>query len=154
MLKRYVNLRALSALLLAVLGASAMFGAEPAAKIKVLVVTGGHGFAKEPFFQMFKDNAEIAFTAAEQDTPPRTRVQEVASGEKGKRVFIIDSEERQAYELRMRTRSMEKVRVRLEKLQQRVAAGWLQKPEAIGAAAAGRLARPRDADPHQREEGK
>ncbi len=67
MLKRYVNLPALSALLLAVLGASAMFGAEPAAKIKVLVVTGGHGFAKEPFFQMFKDNAEIAFTAAEQD---------------------------------------------------------------------------------------
>ena len=30
-------------------------------KIKVLVVTGGHGFQREPFFKMFKDNAEIDF---------------------------------------------------------------------------------------------
>lgn len=34
-------------------------------KIKVLVVTGGHGFEKEPFFKMFADNPEIEFTAAE-----------------------------------------------------------------------------------------
>ena len=56
----------------------------------------------------------VGITAAEQATPPRTRVQEVASGEEGKRVFVIDSEERQAYEERMRTRSMEKVRLSLE----------------------------------------
>ena len=35
-------------------------------KIKVLVVTGGHGFQREPFFKMFKDNAEIDFTEAKQ----------------------------------------------------------------------------------------
>lgn len=34
------------------------------AKIKTLVVTGGHGFQKEPFFKMFADNGEIEFTAA------------------------------------------------------------------------------------------
>jgi len=39
--------------------------AESAAKIKVLVVTGGHGFEEEPFFKMFSDNAAITFTAAE-----------------------------------------------------------------------------------------
>jgi transposase len=78
----------------------------------------------------------VGITAAEQKEPPRTRVQEIPSGEEGKRVFVIDSEERQAYEQRMRERSMEKVRLRLEKLQKRVTAGRLKKPEAIGAAAA------------------
>jgi type 1 glutamine amidotransferase len=39
--------------------------AADAAKIKVLVVTGGHGFPKAPFFQMFADNAEIEYTPAE-----------------------------------------------------------------------------------------
>ncbi len=78
----------------------------------------------------------VGITAAEQKTPPRTRVQEVASGQEGQRVFVIDSEERQAYEQRLRTRSMAKVRLLLEKLQRRVAAGRLKKPEAIGAAAA------------------
>lgn len=34
-------------------------------KIRVLVVTGGHGFEREPFFKMFQDNPEIAFQAAE-----------------------------------------------------------------------------------------
>lgn len=34
------------------------------AKTKVLVVTGGHGFDKEPFFKMFSDNPDIEFTAA------------------------------------------------------------------------------------------
>lgn len=34
-------------------------------KLKVLIVTGGHGFTQEPFFQMFKDNPAIAFTHAE-----------------------------------------------------------------------------------------
>lgn len=83
----------------------------------------------------------VGITASEQATPPRTRVQEVPSGERGKRVFVIDSDERRAYEQRMRQRSMEKTRLRLEKLQQRVSAGKLKKPEAIGAAAARALSR-------------
>src|SRR5215469_4529515 len=33
--------------------------------LKVLVVTGGHGFEKVPFFKMFEDNPEISFTHAE-----------------------------------------------------------------------------------------
>jgi transposase len=83
----------------------------------------------------------VGVTASEQQSPPRTRVQEVRSGEAGKRVFVIESEERRAYEQRMRERSMEKTRLRLEKLQQRAAAGKLKKPEAIGAAAARALSR-------------
>lgn len=39
--------------------------AETPAKFNVLVVTGGHGFQKEPFFQMFKANPEIEYTTAE-----------------------------------------------------------------------------------------
>jgi type 1 glutamine amidotransferase len=35
------------------------------AKTRVLVVTGGHGFEKEPFYKMFSDNQDITFTAAE-----------------------------------------------------------------------------------------
>lgn len=33
-------------------------------KIKVLVLTGGHGFKAGPFFKIFEDNPEIAYTAA------------------------------------------------------------------------------------------
>src|SRR5687767_13094567 len=33
-------------------------------KIGVLLVTGGHGFEVEPFFKIFSENPEIAFTAA------------------------------------------------------------------------------------------
>jgi transposase len=83
----------------------------------------------------------VGITASEQETPPLTRVQEVPSGERGKRVFVIDSDERRAYEQRMRQRSMEKTRLRLEKLHKRVSAGKLKKPEAIGAAAARALSR-------------
>src|SRR6266567_2457673 len=36
-----------------------------AEKIRVLVVTGGHGFEKEPFFKLFKDNPDITFQAVE-----------------------------------------------------------------------------------------
>ncbi len=36
-----------------------------AEKIRVLVVTGGHGFDKEPFFKLFKDNPDITFQAVE-----------------------------------------------------------------------------------------
>ena len=41
-------------------------------KLNVLVVTGGHGFERKPFFQMFEDNAEIAFTHAEHATASAT----------------------------------------------------------------------------------
>lgn len=36
-----------------------------AAKTKVLLVTGGHGFQKEPFYQLFADNPNIEVTKAE-----------------------------------------------------------------------------------------
>lgn len=44
---------------------TAVMAVAEGAKLKVLVVTGGHGFDREPFFAMFRDNAEITFTAAE-----------------------------------------------------------------------------------------
>jgi len=34
-------------------------------KLRVLVVTGGHGFEKEPFFKLFQDNPDIAYQAVE-----------------------------------------------------------------------------------------
>jgi type 1 glutamine amidotransferase len=34
-------------------------------KLKVLVITGGHGFEKAPFFKVFEDNPDITFTHAE-----------------------------------------------------------------------------------------
>lgn len=34
-------------------------------RIRVLVVTGGHGFEKPQFFQMFKDNPDITYEAVE-----------------------------------------------------------------------------------------
>ena len=39
--------------------------AESGSKVKGLVVTGGHGFDREPFFKMFSENSSIEFTAAE-----------------------------------------------------------------------------------------
>jgi type 1 glutamine amidotransferase len=39
---------------------------QAADKLKVLVVTGGHGFDQEPFFQVFKDNTAITYTSAVQ----------------------------------------------------------------------------------------
>jgi type 1 glutamine amidotransferase len=38
--------------------------AAEAAKLKVLVITGGHGFEEAAFFKVFKDNARISFTPA------------------------------------------------------------------------------------------
>jgi len=74
-------------------------------------------------------------TAREKKHPPQTRVQEVASGEEGLRVFVIDSEERRQYEEAMRTRAMEKTREKLAAVQQRVARGDLVEAAKIGAAA-------------------
>ena len=38
--------------------------AESSEKIKVLIITGGHGFEREAFFKVFKENAETKFTEA------------------------------------------------------------------------------------------
>jgi transposase len=66
--------------------------------------------------------------------PPRTRAQEVASGDPAMRVIVIDSDERRGYEQGKREQAMERARQKLEKLKQRVAAGGLKQPEKIGAA--------------------
>jgi len=39
--------------------------AEGETRPRVLVITGGRGFQREPFFKMFSDNPEITFTSAE-----------------------------------------------------------------------------------------
>jgi type 1 glutamine amidotransferase len=36
-----------------------------AGKVRVLIVTGGHSFEKEPFFKLFQDNPDISFQAVE-----------------------------------------------------------------------------------------
>jgi type 1 glutamine amidotransferase len=55
-------------LALALTAAAPLAGAaEPEGKIKVLVVAGGHGFNREPFFKMFADNPAVAFTEAKQE---------------------------------------------------------------------------------------
>jgi transposase len=77
----------------------------------------------------------VGISSAEKTDPPRTRVQEVLSGKEGMRVFVIDSDERRAYEESMRGRSMDRVREKLEKLRQRVEAGRLRDAAKIGAAA-------------------
>ena len=66
--------------------------------------------------------------------PPRTRAQEVPSGDPDLRVIVIDSDERRGYEQAKREQAMERARQRLEKLKERVAAGDLKRPEKIGAA--------------------
>ena len=40
-------------------------GKDSGNKIRVLVVTGGHDFEKEPFFKLFKENADISYEAVE-----------------------------------------------------------------------------------------
>jgi transposase len=75
----------------------------------------------------------MGITAREQKEPPRTRVQEVKCDREGVRVFVVDSDDRRAYEERQREKAMKRVRARLEKVQTRVAQGRLKKPEKIGA---------------------
>jgi transposase len=78
----------------------------------------------------------MGITATEKQTnPPRTRVQEVASGDPRQRVFVIDSDERRQYEQGKRQQAMERSRRQLGKLQARVARGVLRDPAQIGAAA-------------------
>lgn len=76
----------------------------------------------------------MGITAREKKNPPRTRVQEVVSGT-DQRVFVIDSDERRQYEQGKRQQAMERTRLKLEKVQARVAKGTLTDPAQIGAAA-------------------
>jgi transposase len=73
-------------------------------------------------------------TQERKTNPPRTRAQEVLSGDPGLRVIVIDSDERRGYEQAKREQAMERARQRLQKLKERVAAGRLKQPETIGAA--------------------
>jgi transposase len=66
--------------------------------------------------------------------PPRTRAQEVLSGDPGLRVIVLDSDERRADERARREQAMERARRRRERLRERVASGELKRPEKIGAA--------------------
>ena len=76
----------------------------------------------------------MGINAQEKKDSPRTRVQEVPCDRAGVRVFVVDSDERRAYEERQRTKAMQRVRTALAKVQARVAQGRLKKPEKIGAA--------------------
>jgi transposase len=77
----------------------------------------------------------MGITAREKKhNPPRTRVQEVKCDRSGVRVFVVDSDERRAYEERQRTKMMKRALEALQKVQTRVAKGRLKKPEKIGAA--------------------
>jgi uncharacterized protein len=64
--RAWKNFALLSVLLLASLIAGTAPAAEHIGKLKVLVVTGGHGFEQESFFKMFTDNPDITFTPATQ----------------------------------------------------------------------------------------
>jgi transposase len=78
----------------------------------------------------------VGITARERkENPPRTRVQEIATGDDTQRVFVIDSDERRAYEQGKRQQAQERTRQKLLRVQERVAAGTLTDPAQIGAAA-------------------
>lgn len=78
----------------------------------------------------------VGITAREKkENPPRTRVQEIATGNDKRRVFVIDSDERRQYEQAKRTQAMERTHQKLESVQRRVAAGELTEAARIGAAA-------------------
>jgi transposase len=78
----------------------------------------------------------VGITAREKkENPPRTRVQEIDIGDETRRVFVIDSDERRAYEQAKRTQAMERTRVKLESVQKRVVEKKLTDAAQIGAAA-------------------
>jgi transposase len=62
-------------------------------------------------------------------------VQEVPSGDPDQRVFVVDSDERRAFEQGKRIQALERTRAKLLAVQQRVARGQLVEPSQIGAAA-------------------
>ena len=77
----------------------------------------------------------VGIAAAEKTKPPKTQVQEVRSDRPGVRIFVVQSEERLEYERTERRKAMERVRQRLEALQERVRKGQLRAAEKVGAAA-------------------
>jgi transposase len=83
----------------------------------------------------------VGRAARERAAAPKTQVQEVASDEPGLRVFVVQSEERLAYERTQRLTAMERVRQHLAALEKRVTTGKLTAPAKIGAAAARILTR-------------
>ncbi len=83
----------------------------------------------------------VGMAAAEKALVPKTRVGEVAGKEPGVRVFVVHSEEREAYERGLREMSLERVRKDLQALQAQIEKGTLKEPEKIGAAAATKLRR-------------
>jgi transposase len=83
----------------------------------------------------------IGIAAREKSPPPKTLVQEVPSNKPGIRVFVVHSDERLAFEQGQRIKAMDRVRGKLEKLQQRIATGKLKAADKIGAAAAAILMR-------------
>jgi hypothetical protein len=85
-----------------------------------------------------RDGAEL-----QEGGPPKTLVLEIHSEKPGTRMFVVQSEERLAYDRATRERSMEKTRAALDKLARRVARGQLKAPDKIGAAAARILSRHR-----------
>jgi transposase len=77
-------------------------------------------------------NCPVGVNAQERKTnPPRTRAQEVASGDPELRVIIVDSDERRQYEQAMRQRSMGRTREKLEKLKARVSSGRIKNRDKI-----------------------
>jgi transposase len=82
----------------------------------------------------------VGITAREKATPPKTRVQEVASNKPGMRVFVVHSDERAEFERAQRVKAMGRVCTRLQGLEQRIKKGRLKAPEKVGAAAARILA--------------
>jgi transposase len=76
----------------------------------------------------------LGSNARECQPPLRTRGQEVTGPDAAQRVFVIDSDERRQYEQAKRLQAMERTRVRLAKLQQRVAGGKLTDVAQIAAA--------------------
>lgn len=58
-------MRTLLAIAVLSLGMALVCDAADNSKTRVLVVTGGHDFEKEPFFKLFKDNPDISFKAVE-----------------------------------------------------------------------------------------
>ena len=83
----------------------------------------------------------VGQTAREKAAVPRTRVHEVPSDQPGVRIFVVQSDERLAYERGQRLQAMARTRAQLEALERRVAAGKLTEPAQIGAAAARILSR-------------
>lgn len=56
--------RILGALLAGIAVGGAVRAAESADQVKVLILTGGHGFERDAFFKVFRENPEIRFTEA------------------------------------------------------------------------------------------